>query len=126
MISIFPLKIREKWVFDGAVCKNTLFYYEIDLRGGLCGKLCGNCGKLFKKLVAFATPVENYVENYPYCGKLCGKLLTMWKTSIFYSNCGKLCGKLKLLWKSMWKTRKIVENFFINNFKKTLDNYPPI
>ena len=75
-----PLKIREKWVFDGTVCKNTLFYYEIDFRGGLCGKLCGKCGKLFKKPVAFATPVENFVENYLYCGKLCGKLLTMWKT----------------------------------------------
>ena len=114
-MSIFPLKIREKWVFDGTVCKNTLFYYEIDFRGGLCGKLCGKCGKLFKKPVAFATPVENFVENYLYCGKTCGKLLTMWKTlwktSIFCSDCGKLCGKLKSLWKSMWKTRKIVENF---------------
>ena len=82
-----------------------------------------NVENFFKKLVAFATPVENFVENYLYCGKLCGKLLTMWKTlwktPIFCSDCGKLCGKLKLLWKSMWKTRKIVENFFINKFQKT-------
>ena len=80
-MSIFPLKIREKWVFKGTVPKNTLFYYEIDLRGGLCGKLCGKCGKLFKKLVAFVTPVENFVENSSYCGKVCGKLEKLWKTS---------------------------------------------
>ena len=80
MISIFPLKIREKWVFDGTVPKFTLFYYEIDLRGGFCGKLCGKCGKLFKKLVAFATLVENFVENLSCCGKVCGKLEKLWKT----------------------------------------------
>ena len=50
-----------------------------------------NVENFLKKLVAFATPVENYVENYLYCGKTCGKLLTMWKTMwktpIFYLNC---------------------------------------
>lgn len=74
-MSIFPLKIREKWVFEGTVPKNTLFYYEIDLRGGICGKLCGKCGKLFKKLVAFATPVENFVEKWITSYKINSKKL---------------------------------------------------
>ena len=83
--------------------------------------------KTFKKLVAFATPVENFVENYLYCGKLCGKLLTMWKTlwktPIFCSDCGKLCGKLKLLWKSMWKTRKNCGKLLIKLILKILKNF---
>ena len=106
-MSIFPLKIREKWVFKGTAPKFTLFYYEIDLRGGLCGKLCGKCGKLFKKLVAFATSVENFVENYLYCGKLCGKLpffvLIVENFVENLSYCGKVCGKLEKLWKTSYK-----------------------
>ena len=86
-----------------------------------------NVENFFKKLVAFATPVENFVENYLYCGKLCGKLpffVPIVENSVENSSCcGKLCGKPEILWKTSYKI-----NFkkLLNKFKKPLDNYPHI